>query len=86
MGEFQTQYFKPVTEEENPVSTILKDVVRAMQAKGYDPTQQLVGYIMSDDPTYVTSYQNARTKLSSLKRDAILEELIRSFLEKHGLE
>ena len=54
-----------------------------MEKKGYNPINQLVGYLLSGDPTYVTSYEDARKKIRTLERDEILEELIRSYLEKH---
>ena len=56
---------------------------KALQAKGYDPITQLVGYIISGDPTYITSYNSARSLICRLERDEILEELVRSYLETH---
>lgn len=55
-----TKYFNVVSDDSNPVRSALADVYRALQKKGYNPVNQIVGYIMSDDPTYITSYQNAR--------------------------
>ena len=62
---------------------ILMYVYQALQAKGYDPITQLVGYIISGDPTYITSYNSARSLICRLERDEILEELVRSYLETH---
>ena len=55
-----TQYFKVEVEPENGVKMILSEVYEALSEKGYDPVSQIVGYIMSGDPTYITSYRNAR--------------------------
>ena len=62
---------------------ILQHVYRALQAKGYDPITQLVGYIISGDPTYITSYNSARSMICRLERDEILEELVRFYLAGH---
>jgi uncharacterized protein (UPF0297 family) len=56
---------------------------QALQAKGYDPITQLVGYIISGDPTYITSYNSARSLICRLERDEILEELVRSYMDTH---
>ena len=52
-----------------------------MKERGYNPVNQLVGYLLSGDPAYITSYNDARTKVRSLERDALLEELIRFYME-----
>ena len=62
---------------------ILSSVYNSLMVKGYNPINQLVGYLLSGDPTYVTSFEDARKKIRSLERDEILEELVRSYLEKH---
>ena len=62
---------------------ILMSVYGALQAKGYDPTTQLVGYLISGDPTYITSYQNARSLICHLERDEIMEELVRFYMQAH---
>jgi len=61
---------------------ILQTVYEALRAKGYDPVSQIVGYILSEDPTYITNYNNARSLICRLDRDELLQELVRSFLEK----
>ena len=70
-------------EMENPVRGIVKLVCDAMQEKGYDPLNQLVGYILSGDPTYITSHNDARKLITRIDRDELLEEIagqyIRSF-------
>ena len=65
------------------IQDILLYVYKALQAKGYDPITQLVGYIISGDPTYITSYNSARSLICRLERDEILEELVRSYLDTH---
>ena len=62
---------------------ILSSVYNSLKEKGYNPINQLVGYLLSGDPTYVTSFEDARKKIRTLERDEILEELIRSYLEKN---
>ena len=62
------------------VQDTLKDVYEALKVKGYNPINQIVAYIMSGDPTYITSYNNARVLISKLERDEILEELVKSYL------
>ena len=68
--------------EENPAQTITRDVSKATQEKGYNPINQLVGYLLSGDPAYITSHGDARSKIRKLERDELLEELVRSYLEK----
>lgn len=81
-----TRYFDVITDEENPVRVALVEVYRALQEKGYNPVNQIVGYIMSDDPTYITSYNNARSRIAQLTRDEILEELVKNFIEANRLD
>ena len=69
-------------EETNAVRVILKDVYAALQAKGYNPINQLVGYLLSGDPAFITNYSNARNIIRKLERDELLEELLRAYLEK----
>lgn len=61
---------------------ILTDVSMALTEKGYNPINQIVGYIMSGDPTYITSHNGARTKIRKLERDEILEELVAFYLKQ----
>ena len=76
-----TTKFSPVVEGNNRACDILEHVYRALQAKGYDPVTQLVGYIISGDPTYITSYNQARSMICRLERDEIVEELVRIYLQ-----
>jgi len=77
-----TTKFSPVVEGGSDASTILNHVYRALQAKGYDPVTQIVGYLISGDPTYITSYGQARSMICRLERDEIMEELVRVYLQE----
>ena len=80
---FNTTKLKPLQETGNEAQDILLYVYNALQAKGYDPITQIVGYIISGDPTYITSHNQARSMICRLERDEILEELVRFYLEGH---
>ena len=71
-------------DKSSEVEQILTEVYNALSVKGYDPISQIVGYILSDDPTYITSYNGARTKITQIERDELLEELVKRFLK--GIE
>ena len=83
MGDIHnTQYFKAVQEENKmDVSEILEQVYVALTEKGYNPINQIVGYIMSGDPTYITSHKNARSLIMKAERDEILEELMHGYID-----
>jgi len=66
--------------EENKAREVLGEVCRAMAEKGYSPINQLVGYLLSGDPAYITSHNDARNKIRKLERDEVLEELVRAYL------
>ena len=83
MDQFNTTKFKPLSETGNEAHDILLFVYHALQAKGYDPITQIVGYLISGDPTYITSYNSARSMICRLERDEILEELVRYYLAGH---
>ena len=76
-----TQNFKVVSESENRVGDILTQVYQAMTEKGYNPVNQIVGYIMSGDPTYITSHKGARSLIMKVERDEILEELMSVYID-----
>jgi uncharacterized protein (UPF0297 family) len=63
---------------------VIEEVYNALREKGYNPINQMVGYIMSGDPSYITSYNNARSVIRKLERDEILEVLLRAYLEGEG--
>ena len=82
MGEIHnTQYFRTVQENKMDVSQILEQVYVALTEKGYNPINQIVGYIMSGDPTYITSHKNARSLIMKAERDEILEELMQVYID-----
>ena len=84
MGEIHnTQYFKAVQEENKmDVSEILEQVYVALTEKGYNPINQIVGYILSEDPTYITNHNNARTLIRKIDRDELLQVLVRHYLDQ----
>ena len=63
------------------VKEIMKEVYSALTVKGYDPISQIVGYIISGDPTYITSYNGARSKVVKVERDELLEELVKHYIK-----
>ncbi|MBP2073080.1 MAG: hypothetical protein PWR08_1843 [Thermoanaerobacterium sp.] len=68
--------------EDNKAEDILKSVYDALLEKGYNPINQIVGYILSGDPTYITSHKNARNLIRKIERDELVEELVKNYLEK----
>ena len=76
-----TQFFKVEVPQETGVKKVLEIVYEALVEKGYNPVNQIVGYIMSGDPTYITSHNNARSLIRKLERDELLEEILRAYLE-----
>ncbi|MCR4427394.1 MAG: IreB family regulatory phosphoprotein [Firmicutes bacterium] len=78
----ETIKFKPVGEDEEVslVRRVLSEVRAALAEKGYNPTNQLVGYLLSGDPTYITSHKNARNLIRKVERDEVIEELVRFYL------
>lgn len=81
MGRNNTQFFHVVKEQEYDVASILRDVYEALTEKGYNPVNQIVGYIMSGDPTYITSHKNARSLIMKVERDEILEVLFENYID-----
>lgn len=69
-----------VPDDPNGATAVLATVLLALREKGYNPVTQLVGYLLSGDPTYITSHRNARTLIATLERDELLEELVRGYL------
>ncbi len=66
--------------EENRAEKVIKTAYQAMNEKGYNPVHQLVGYLLSGDPAYITSHLDARSKIRKVERDELLEELVRTYL------
>lgn len=79
-----TQYFKVKTEPEVRVKEVLDLVYNAMAEKGYNPVNQIVGYIMSGDPTYITSYRGARSTIMKVERDELVEELLKEYIKNES--
>ena len=79
----KTMPFSLKDERENEMKEILTTVYGALKEKGYNPINQIVGYIISGDPTYITSYNNARALIRRLERDELLEEFIRFYVVEH---
>lgn len=79
MTDHTIKFSVPVDEKEY-MRAILHDVYAALNEKGYNPVNQIVGYLLTEDPTYITNYNNARTKICKLDRDEMLQELVRSYL------
>ena len=71
-----------VIDGENDTREILSTVYDALRQKGYNPVNQIVGYILSEDPTYITNFNNARSLICRLDRDELLQELVTSYLSK----
>ena len=76
-----TMQFDVAKNREVLTKTILTEVYKSLKEKGYNPVNQLVGYLQSGDPTYITNYNGARALVRKLERDEILEEVIKSYLE-----
>jgi uncharacterized protein (UPF0297 family) len=76
-----TQYFKVQKDTEVIVSEVIRTVYSALTEKGYNPVNQIVGYVMSGDPTYITSHKGARSLIMKVERDEIIEELLRFYIE-----
>ena len=76
-----TMKIKFELDKENEVQEIISSVYDALKIKGYDPISQIVGYILSDDPTYITSYNGARSLIAKVERDELLEELVKSYVK-----
>ena len=83
MGMDQTMWFKVERDKNVNAQEILKEVYQALVEKGYNPINQIVGYILSGDPTYITSHNDARNKIRLVERDELLEKMVKTYI---GLE
>ena len=79
-----TQYFKVEKEPEIQVKDVLDIVYHALSEKGYNPVNQIVGYIMSGDPTYITSHNNARSLIMKVERDELVEEILKEYIKTNS--
>ena len=77
----ETMKIKLEHDKADEVKEIMSHVYSALTVKGYDPISQLVGYIISGDPTYITSYNGARSKVVKVERDELLEELVKHYIK-----
>ena len=76
----ETTIFSIYSEKDEEIRQTLKEVCDALKEKGYNPINQIVGYILSEDPTYITTHQGARNKIRRLDRDDILQSLLKNYL------
>jgi len=76
----ETQYFNVGCDERGAVNNVIKEVYMALKEKGYNPVNQIVGYIMSGDPTYITSYKGARSLIMKVERDELVEEMLLEYI------
>ena len=76
-----TRRFDLPADDTPDIREILSQVYNSLQQKGYNPINQIVGYILSEDPTYITNFNNARTLIRKLDRDELLQELVRYYLD-----
>ncbi len=76
----KTMHFEVEREESVKCQEILKDVYNSLVEKGYNPINQIVGYILSGDPTYITSHNDARNKIRSIERDELLEKMVKNYI------
>ena len=81
-----TQFFQVENGPQIQAKDILEIVYEALREKGYNPVNQIVGYIMSGDPTYITSYNGARSLVMKMERDELVEEMLKSYIKHHSWE
>lgn len=78
----ETVHFKINAEKDNYIKDVLENVYESLTEKGYKPVNQLVGYIISGDPAYITSYNDARNQIKKIDRNELVEELLTKYMEK----
>lgn len=78
----ETIWYKDENERKSRVEIIISQIYNALKEKGYDPVSQIVGYILSGDPTYITSHNGARSLITKVETDEILEEIVKHYLTK----
>lgn len=76
----KTVTFSVSDDKENQMKEILTQVYDALKQKGYNPTNQIVGYILSEDPTYITTFNNARSLIRKIDRDELLQSMVKTYL------
>ena len=80
MAEKDTQKFTVPNDDRDNMRRILRNVYEALTAKGYNPINQIVGYLLTEDPTYITNYNNARSMICKIDRDELMQVLVREYL------
>ena len=80
MTDKNTQKFTVPCDDRDSMRRILRTVFDALQEKGYNPVNQIVGYLLTEDPTYITNYNNARSMICKLDRDELMQALVRTYL------
>ena len=80
MTEKDTQEFTVPNDDRENMRRILRDVYEALTEKGYNPINQIVGYLLTEDPTYITNYNNARSMICKIDRDELMQVLVREYL------
>lgn len=81
----RTQFIDVKSFADFSVSEVIEHVYAALKEKGYNPVNQIVGYIMSGDPTYITSHNNARSLIMKVERDELVEELLKYYIDNRNL-
>lgn len=84
MANSETMMFNVENEKVNEAREVIFSVFKALKEKGYNPINQIVGYILSGDPTYITNHKDARSIIRRLERDELLEEILKFYLEENG--
>lgn len=79
-----TKFIRVEKEPEIQVKAVLEIVYRSLSEKGYNPVNQIVGYIMSGDPTYITSHNNARSLIMKVERDELVEEILKTYIDTNA--
>ena len=78
-----TQFFKVAVDNEENAQQVLELIYEALMERGYNPVNQIVGYIMSGDPTYITSHKGARSLIMKVERDELVEEMLKTYIRFH---
>lgn len=84
MAETDTQKFTVPNDDRDNMRRILRNVYEALTEKGYNPINQIVGYLLTEDPTYITNYNNARSMICKIDRDELMQALVREYLFDHN--
>lgn len=77
----KTMVFSLGNDKDDDIKATLKFVAKALEEKGYNPVHQIVGYVLSEDPTYITTYKNARNLIRRIERDDLLEAIVKDYLK-----